>query len=103
MKPLRLLACGALAGSGLAFAQAPAPDAETLQDAWPEQVRFSPYAGRNFPTEVYWGDTHLHTSMSFDAGAFGARLDPYDAYRFAKGEEVTSSTGFKARVKLDRD
>jgi hypothetical protein len=99
----RLLAFRALASSCLVLAQAPAPDAETLQDAWPEQVRFSPYAGRNFPTGVYWGDTHLHTSMSFDAGAFGARLDPYDAYRFARGEEVTSSTGFKARLSRPLD
>jgi hypothetical protein len=90
----------ALMAASSSQAQAPAPDSDTLRDAWPEQTRFSPYAGRNFPTEVYWGDTHLHTSMSFDAGAFGARLDPHDAYRFASGEEVTSSTGLK--VKLSR-
>jgi len=35
-----------------------------------------------------------------DAGAFGARLLPEDAYRFARGEELTSSTGLK--VKLGR-
>ena len=35
-----------------------------------------------------------------DAGAFGARLGPPDAYRFARGEEVVSSTG--QRVKLSR-
>jgi hypothetical protein len=52
---------------------------------------------------VYWGDTHLHTSLSFDAGAFGARLDPYDAYRFAKGGEVTSSSGIKARLSRPLD
>ena len=61
---------------------------------------YSPYAGRNFPTRVFWGDTHLHTGMSMDAGAFGARLKPVDAYRFASGEEVTSSTGLQ--VKLSR-
>ncbi|NIV48917.1 MAG: DUF3604 domain-containing protein, partial [Gammaproteobacteria bacterium] len=44
--------------------------------------------------------THLHTGMSMDAGAFGARLKPEDAYRFARGEELTSSTG--QRVKLSR-
>ena len=61
---------------------------------------YSPYAGRNFPTKVYWGDTHLHTSYSFDAGAFGNILDHEQAYRFAKGEEVTASNGM--RVKLSR-
>jgi hypothetical protein len=76
---------------------APTSDAE---GAFPVQKHFSPYAGRNFPTKVFWGDTHLHTGMSMDAGAFGARLVPEDAYRFARGEEFTSSTGLK--VKLDR-
>ncbi len=61
---------------------------------------YSPYAGRNFPTQPFWGDTHLHTSFSMDAGAFGARIDPRGAYRFARGEEVVSNTG--QRVKLSR-
>ncbi|MCZ6756540.1 MAG: DUF3604 domain-containing protein, partial [Gemmatimonadetes bacterium] len=76
----------------------PPPDA--LEGAFLSQKHFSPYAGRNFPTRVYWGDTHLHTALSMDAGAFGARLTPEDAYIFARGEEVTSSTGL--RVKLSR-
>jgi hypothetical protein len=61
---------------------------------------YSPYANRNFPNQVLWGDTHLHTALSFDAGAFGNRLLPADAYRFAKGEELTSTTGVD--VKLSR-
>ena len=76
---------------------APGKDVESVFKA---QKHYSPYAGRNFPTAVYWGDTHLHTGMSMDAGAFGARLTPEDAYRFARGEELTSSTGL--RVKLSR-
>ena len=83
-----------------AFAQDPVPPRESLEGAFPEQKHYSPYAGRNFPTRVFWGDTHLHTGMSMDAGAFGARLTPEDAYRFAIGEELTSSTGL--RVKLSR-
>jgi len=70
------------------------------QGKFPARDHYSPYAGRNFPTEVFWGDTHLHTGMSLDAGAFGARLTPVDAYRFARGEELTSSTG--QQVKLSR-
>jgi len=61
---------------------------------------YSPYAGRNFPTMVLWGDTHLHTSLSLDARAFGVTLGPEAAYRFARGEEVTTSHG--ERVKLSR-
>jgi hypothetical protein len=76
------------------------PPTDDVKDAFPEQKHYSPYAGRNFPTKVFWGDTHLHTGNSMDAGAFGARLMPEDAHRFARGEELTSSTGL--RVKLSR-
>ncbi len=64
---------------------------------------YSPYAQRNFPNLPLWGDTHLHTAISFDAGAFGARLLPPDAYRFAKGEEVVSSTGQPVRLSRPLD
>ena len=64
---------------------------------------YSPYAGRSFPTFPLWGDTHLHTGNSFDAGAFGARLTPEDAYRFARGDEVTSSTGIPVRLSRPLD
>jgi hypothetical protein len=47
---------------------------------------------------VFWGDTHLHTSYSWDAGLVGARLGPDDAYRFARGEEVTASMGVQAKL-----
>ena len=67
---------------------------------YPDKPLYSPYAGRDFPTRPFFGDTHLHTSFSMDAGAFGARLGPRDAYRFARGEQVTSSSG--QLVKLSR-
>ena len=66
----------------------------------PPAASFSPYAGRAFPTRPLWGDTHLHTSNSLDARAFGAVLSPTDAYSFARGDEVTTSHGL--RVKLSR-
>jgi Protein of unknown function (DUF3604) len=53
-----------------------------------------------YPERVFWGDTHLHTSNSIDAFGFGVRLGPEEALRFARGEEVTSTGGIKA--KLDR-
>ena len=64
---------------------------------------YSPYAQRDFPERPLWGDTHLHTAISFDAGTFGATLLPPDAYRFAKGEEVISSTGQAARLSRPLD
>lgn len=51
-----------------------------------------------YPEKVLWGDTHLHTANSVDAFGFGNRLPPEDALRFARGEEVKSSTGIKAKL-----
>ncbi|MFZ5601814.1 MAG: DUF3604 domain-containing protein [Pseudomonadota bacterium] len=73
---------------------------EALKDVYAAKPHYSPYAGRNYPTRPFFGDTHLHTSYSMDAGAFGARLGPRDAYRFARGEEVNASSG--QPVKLSR-
>ena len=64
---------------------------------------YSPYAGRDFPARPLFGDTHVHTSFSMDAGAFGARLGPRDAYRFAKGEELTASSGQPVRLSRPLD
>ncbi len=75
-------------------------DKATAEQAFPAKPPYSPYAGRNFPTRPFFGDTHTHTSFSFDAGAFGCRLGPKDAYRLAKGEEITASSG--QPVKLSR-
>lgn len=76
------------------------PPADALNAAFPEHKSYSPYAGRNFPTRVFFGDTHVHTGASMDAGAFGARLGPEEAFRFARGEEVSAANGM--RVKLAR-
>ncbi|MEN8782232.1 MAG: DUF3604 domain-containing protein [Desulfobacterales bacterium] len=58
-----------------------------------EESVYSPYAGRNYPDRVLFGDTHLHTKLSPDAGLIGTTLGVSDAYRFARGEEVISNTG----------
>jgi hypothetical protein len=94
-----MIVLGLIALSVPATAQLP-PPTDDVKDAFPAQKHYSPYAGRSFPTKVFFGDTHLHTGNSLDAGAFGARLLPEDAHRFARGEELTSSTGLQ--VKLSR-
>jgi hypothetical protein len=60
-------------------------------------------AQSQYPERVFWGDTHLHTANSVDAFAFGNRLGPEEALRFARGEEVTSSTGVKAKLERPLD
>ena len=56
-----------------------------------------------YPEQVYWGDTHLHTSNSSDAFSFGVRIGPEEALRFARGEEVTSTMGLKAKLERPLD
>lgn len=74
-------------------------DKEAIKSAIPKPG-YSPYGGRNYPTKVLWGDTHLHTSLSLDARAFGVTVGPEGAYRLARGEEITTSHGEK--IKLSR-
>ena len=62
---------------------------------------YSPMAGKNFPRDVFFGDTHLHTNLSPDAAAGGNRLFGHDeAYKLAMGKEVTAHNG--RRVRLNR-
>ena len=63
-----------------------------------DTANYSPYADRSYPENVYWGDTHVHTSRSPDAYTQMNRLDPEVAYRFAKGETVTSAMGLRIRI-----
>jgi hypothetical protein len=106
------LALAAAAGVGALLAQSSPPagnqgagtlDKSKADRAFPVRPPYSPYAGRRFPTQPYFGDTHLHTSFSFDAGAFGARLGPREAYRFARGEELIASSGQPVRLSRPLD
>jgi hypothetical protein len=63
---------------------------------------FSPYAGRSFPTRVLWGETHLHTAVSVDAGTMN-NVGQEDAFRFARGEEVTTTHGLRAKLSQPLD
>jgi len=64
---------------------------------------YSPYPEKSFPNRVYFGDTHLHTSYSTDAGMLGNTLGPDEAYRFARGEEVIQSHGLRAQLQRPLD
>ena len=71
---------------------------EDVPGVFPADRSYSPYPEQEFPNQVFFGDTHLHTSYSADAGMVGNTLGPDQAYRFAKGELVTSSTGLPTRL-----
>ncbi|MDX1335368.1 MAG: DUF3604 domain-containing protein [Gammaproteobacteria bacterium] len=101
--PLSIAALAVSLGAITAHAQLPPPpDKQNLADTYTGKS-YSPYAGRDFPDRVLWGDTHLHTAMSFDAGSFGNRLGIPEAYKFARGDEVVSSTGIPARLSRPLD
>ncbi len=59
---------------------------------------YSPYVGESIPRSVYWGDTHLHSSLSSDAFGLGVTLGPDEAFRFAAGQTVTATWGIEARL-----
>jgi hypothetical protein len=88
--------------SAATIAQEPPPEVASLEKAFQEDS-FSPYANRNFPSLALFGDTHVHSSISMDAGAIGNRLGPDDAFRFARGDQVTSSTGVRAKLSRPLD
>jgi hypothetical protein len=84
----------------LAMAQIDAGHPDDIIDP---PTNYSPYVERtavdaNLAEGVYWGDTHLHTSYSTDAGMMGGTLGPEEAFRFARGEEVVASHGFRVRL-----
>jgi hypothetical protein len=67
------------------------------------EKEYSPYLEIGYPQRVFWGDTHLHTSFSTDAGMIGNRLGPDEAYRFSRGEIVVASSGVRARLQRPLD
>ena len=56
-----------------------------------------------FRRTFFIGDTHVHTSISADAGGGGTKLGPRAAYRFARGEQVTSNTGQPVKLRQPLD
>jgi hypothetical protein len=81
---------------GLSFVFQPAfasPYPTVGQEDLTQERIYSPFAGRSYPDQVFFGDTHFHTEVSFDAGLVGTTLDIHDAFRLARGEQVTSNTG----------
>lgn len=102
-----ILAATLAAYSSLGANEPTGGDAGTLTPEKAEAGRkappYSPYADRRFPTRPFFGDTHLHTAFSMDAGAFGCKINPRDAYRFARGEQIMASSGQPAKLSRPLD
>jgi hypothetical protein len=71
----------------------------TIDQPADADVEYSPFINQRFPQRVFWGDTHLHTTYSPDAGMVGNfNLGPADAYRFARGEQVEANNGMQVKL-----
>ena len=99
MKSQLTVACAGLCLSVVSVAanDMGSPPMEAIESLYPGKT-YSPYAKRSFPSHVFWGDTHLHTALSLDAGLFGNTLGPEDAWAFAKGKEIVSSIGLPVKL-----
>ena len=52
---------------------------------------------------VYFGDLHVHSSLSFDSYIFGNRYGLNDTYKFAKGESMLNMFGEKMQISRPLD
>jgi hypothetical protein len=69
-----------------------------------QPVAYSPYADESIPRDVWFGDLHVHSSWSADAGNMGnRRIGPDEVYRFARGETVTAHNGTPVRLRRPLD
>ncbi len=91
----------------LAFgcSQEPASQTETATDAGadPAPAQAEREIAVNPNKNAYFGDTHVHTVLSFDAFIMGTRRTPDDAYEFAKGAAIEHASGFKMQMKKPLD
>ncbi len=55
---------------------------------WAVSEQRAPCTHYKAERQVFFGDTHVHTAYSLDAGFWDTRSRPEDAYRFAKGERL---------------
>jgi hypothetical protein len=74
------------------------PPGEITPEDMMSVSHFSPYAFRDYPDQVFFGDMHIHSNLSPDAGMLGTSLSAEDVYRAARGETVMSNTGQPFRL-----
>ena len=96
------LICLTLPMLSLAQHDAGTPSAEAFESRYTGNA-YSPWAERDFPSQVFWGETHLHTGLSLDAGLFGNTTGHDTAYRLARGEQVTSARGHELKLSRPLD
>ena len=101
-KPLLLGAAAALVAGVVVVNQTAAAKPGTASANQPA-VAPAGQPATAIPMRVYWGTAHNHTSYSFDSGMFGVTLGPDDLFRFARGGEVTTDNGVRAKLERPLD
>ncbi len=96
---LALTAALLILTGGSALAQL-TPEKDQLVE---QPAPYSPYVDQHFPQQVFFGDTHFHSSLSVDSGLIGNTLGLEQALRFSRGEEIVTSTGQRARLNRPLD
>jgi len=95
-----VIAIVALAMPGVALASEWTPDKSQVVE---QPKPYSPYVDQHFPKRVFFGDTHFHSSLSVDSGMIGNKIDLEQAFRFARGEEIRTSSGQRAKLSRPLD
>lgn len=107
MASIRKIALGTVAaaavGAGLYFGWGAFKESREASRAAEMQEANDKEVTSGVATKLLWGDTHLHTANSIDAFGFGVKLGPEEALRFARGEEVKSTWGIKAKLERPLD
>lgn len=68
------------------------------------QTSIEPAPQPNPERNVYFGETHVHTSWSLDAWLGGDRItDPGDAYKYFKGQPIKHPLGFDVKIDTPLD
>ncbi len=100
--------CALMSGCGQEQTEAPAAveaaagaeagqSAESSAEAGEAEIAVNPLR------DAYFGDTHIHTILSFDAYLMGTRNTPDQAYEFAKGAAIPHASGFQMQMKKPLD
>jgi hypothetical protein len=76
--------------AGATVSEAPADPSESSEDKY--------HTPRNYAESAFFGDTHIHSSLSVDSSLWGMNKGPEEIYRFARGEEMTSFKGWKVKL-----
>ena len=103
MKKILVICLTVVAFASVAFAQDTPPQSDKKASIPTGKKHYSPNVGDTFPNNVFFGDTHLHTSYSTDAGMVGNKLGPEEAYRIARGEAVQARFGEWVQLKRPLD